>query len=136
MTYYKQGNNYMTPEIEAKRLHSQGSNGNRASLVLATGITAVTDATKPEVRTTGNTKVKITGKCEVTGAPAANMVLATFPAGFQPHNLGDFVVSKENAGTFTVESVELSSDGISAHGTPVANDIYHLDSIEYLTTFE
>lgn len=121
---------YLQPQIEINNLHDKDKL--RVTLPLASGVSAITDATKPEARTTGNTVVYATGKLKIN-TPAANMELVTFPNGYLPHNVGQFIVSVQTGATSAAEAVEMSSTGIKAIGTPVANNIYHLDSIIYLS---
>lgn len=128
-----QGNNYSTTFIEADRLHKAGDNGNRADLTLISGVTAVTAATTPQARTTGNTVVYLTGKCDV-GTAALNMPLTTLPAGFEPHDIVHLGVSIEaTGGAITRGSVKLSGTAMTFDGTPTDGDILHFDGAVYLT---
>ena len=129
----KDSTEYLTSTLEAQQLHDVGFN--RQALLLQSGVEIVTEKTVPEVRTTGNTACYLTGKCKIK-TPAKDMPLLKFPARFLPHNVGEFVCVKEaSGGAKTVEAVKMTSDGLEAVGTPVANDIYHFDGILYLSRY-
>tara|TARA_R110000787_G_scaffold21425_6_gene63399 strand:- start:10103 stop:10486 length:384 start_codon:yes stop_codon:yes gene_type:complete len=118
--------NYMSPAIEARLLQDS------KTLDVAANVAEVSSETAPVVATTGNSVVHLYGRVSVTTG-AANMGLATLPGVFaSPAKQVYVAVPVDNAGTFKTGYVLISGLIVSAVGTPLDADVYHLDNICYI----